>query len=237
MLVIPALDLRAGECVHPGLSTHVNGRDRLGGPVATARVWSQLGFRRLHVVDVDAAIGAGSNAGVIEEVIRDASADVQVGGGVRSTDSVQRLFEAGASRIVVGRRALDEPEWLADIAHLFPGVVIVATDVRARRVVMRGWVRSVPLDLIDVVEDLNGLPLGGMLVTSLNVGETSAGTDLALMEDVAEAATFPVLVAGGVATLKDLRALEHRGVTAVVAGAVLYSGALDARAVGQEFGE
>ena len=76
-----------------------------------------------------------------------------------------------------------------------------------------------------------------MLVTSLNVGETSAGTDLALMEDVAEAATFPVLVAGGVATLKDLRALEHRGVTAVVAGAVLYSGALDARAVGQEFGE
>ncbi len=237
MIVIPAVDLREGACVQLVGGSYEREQVRLPDPVGVARSWEQEGFRRLHIVDLDAATGNGSNARVIEDILREVRADVQVGGGVRSAEQVEQLFHAGASRVVVGTRALEEPEWLASLASLYPGVIVVATDVRERRVVTRGWVRTLPVDIMDVVEELNPLPLGGLLVTAVHMEGQMRGTDLALMEDVTEASRFPVIASGGVSSMSDLRALEHRGVSAVVIGMALYTGALDARLVAQEFGE
>ncbi len=237
MIAIPAVDLREGACVQLVGGSYEREQVRLPDPVGVARSWEQEGFRRLHIVDLDAATGNGSNARVIDDILREVQADVQVGGGVRSAEQVEQLFHAGASRVVVGTRALEEPEWLASLASLYPGVIVVATDVRERRVVTRGWVRTLPVDIMDVVEQLNPLPLGGLLVTAVHMEGQMGGTDLALMEDVAEASRFPVIASGGVSSMADLRALEHRGVSAVVIGMALYTGALDARAVAQEFGE
>lgn len=237
MIAIPAVDLRDGACVQLVGGSYAAERVRLADPVGVAQSWVHAGFRHLHVVDLDAATGSGSNDGIVEEIIRDAGVDVQVGGGVRSTERVQQLFDAGATRVVVGTRAIEEPEWLANVADLFPGLLVVATDVRERRVVTRGWVRTLPLDIFDVVEDLNDLPLGGLLVTAVHLEGQMAGTDLALMEDVAEASRFPVLASGGVSSMNDLRSLENRGVWGAVIGMALYTGALDARAVAQEFSE
>lgn len=237
MIAIPAVDLREGACVQLVGGSYAEERVRLADPVGVAESWTQAGFRRLHVVDLDAATGNGSNGALVEEIIRDAGVEVQVGGGIRSTERVQELFDAGAYRVVVGTRALEEPEWLAHVADLFPGLIVVATDVRERRVVTRGWVRTLPLDIFDVVEDLNDLPLGGVLVTAVHLEGQMAGTDLALMEDIADAARFPVLASGGVSSMNDLRSLENRGVSGAVIGMALYTGALDARAVAQEFSE
>ncbi len=237
MIAIPAVDLREGACVQLVGGSYEREQVRLPDPVGVARSWEQEGFRRLHIVDLDAATGNGSNARVIDDILREVQADVQVGGGVRSAEQVEQLFHAGASRVVVGTRALEEPEWLASLASLYPGVIVVATDVRERRVVTRGWVRTLPVDIMDVVEQLNPLPLGGLLVTAVHMEGQMGGTDLALMEDVAEASRFPVIASGGVSSMSDLRALEHRGVSAVVIGMALYTGALDARLVAQEFGE
>ena len=150
---------------------------------------------------------------------------------------MQRLVDAGATRIIVGTRALDEPDWLADLVDLFPGLIVVATDVRARRVVTRGWVRTLPSDIIDVVDGFSGLSLGGILVTSLPPRNVLDGLELSLLEDLAESSGVPIIVSGGVATMNDLRALAHRGVAGVVLGMALSTGALDPRAVAQEFGE
>lgn len=237
MIAIPAVDLREGACVQLVGGSYEKEQVRLPDPIAVAHQWEQTGFRRLHVVDLDAATGAGSNLPIVEEILRDAHADVQVGGGVRGTEAVEQLFRAGASRVVVGTRALEDPEWLADLAALYPGVIVVATDVRERRVVTRGWVRTLPLDVIDVVEELNALALGGLLVTAVHREGQMRGTDLALMEDVVEASRFPVIASGGVSSMNDLRALEHRGIGGAVIGMALYTGALDARAVAQEFAE
>jgi phosphoribosylformimino-5-aminoimidazole carboxamide ribotide isomerase len=237
MIAIPAVDVREGACVQLVGGAYAQERIRLVDPAGVARSWTQLGFSRLHVVDLDAATGVGSNLPIVEEILRDAQAGVQVGGGIRSTDAIEQLFRAGAERVVVGTRAIEDPEWLADVAALYPGVVVVATDVRGRRVVTRGWVRTLPVDVLDVVDELNGLPLGGVLVTAVDLEGRMRGTDLALMEDVADRSNFPVIASGGVASLNDIRALEHRGVEAVVLGMALYTGVLDARAVAQEFGE
>src|SRR5690349_7554469 len=130
MIVIPAVDVRDGACVQLVGGVYANERVRLPNAPAVAREWTDAGFKRLHVVDLDAATGAGSNLPIVEEILRDARVPVQVGGGVRSTEAVEQLFRAGADRVVVGTRALEDPDWLSDLAGMYPGVIIVATDVR-----------------------------------------------------------------------------------------------------------
>jgi len=236
VIAIPAVELRDGACVQLAGASYARERG-LGDPAEVARSWTRYGFRRLHVVDLDAAAGRGSNRAAVREILRDTAAAVQVSGGVRETDQLEELLGDGASQVVVETRALEEPEWLLEIAEEFPGQVIVAADVRERRVVTRGWVRTLPVDILDAIEELNGLPLGGLLVTAVHREEQMQGADLALMEDAAEASHVPVLVSGGVASLRDLRALAHRGIAGVVIGGALYTGALDPRALAEEFGE
>jgi phosphoribosylformimino-5-aminoimidazole carboxamide ribotide isomerase len=137
--------------------------------------------------------------------------------------------------VVVGTRGVEDPDWLAELADQYPGEIILAADVRERRVVTRGWTRTLPRDVVDLVEELAGVPLAAIMVTAVHLEGQMRGTDLPLMEDVAEAAHVPVFASGGVATMHDLRALAHRGVAGAIVGMALYTGAIDARAAAEEF--
>lgn len=237
MIAIPAVDLREGACVQLVGGSFQQERVRLDDPVEVAASWARYGFTWLHVVDLDAATERGSNRETVREILADTTVPVQVGGGVRSGEQVDELLEAGASRIIVGTRALEEEDWIAELSSRHPGQIVVACDVRERRVTTRGWVRTLPIDILDAVETLNAFPLAGLLVTAVHREGRLEGADLPLMEDVAEASRFPVHAAGGVASMEDLRALEHRGVAGVVIGMALYTGALDPVVVAGEFGQ
>lgn len=237
MIAIPAVDLRDGACVQLVGGSYSQERVRLDDPVEVARSWERYGFTRLHLVDLDAATGRGSNFPIIRDILGDTGIPVQVGGGMRTDEQVEDLIAAGAARVIVGTRALEDREWLAELAHRHPGELIVACDVRERRVTTRGWAHTLPVDILDVVEELNVLPLGGLLVTAVHKEGQLQGTDLPLMEDVAEACNFPVFASGGVSTMQDLRALEHRGLAGAVIGMALYTGALDPVVVAGEFAE
>lgn len=236
MIAIPAVDLRGGKCVQLVGGDYNDERIRLDDPPSVARDWVQTGFNRLHIVDLDAATGRGHNTDVIREILRDAGVPVQVGGGVRDDARIERLLEEGADWVVVGTRAVEDEDWRGEMAHRFPGRLIIAADVRERRVVTKGWAETSRLDVIDFVDELNGLPLGGVLVTAVHLEGKMEGTDLPLMEDVAEASAWPVYASGGVTTLDDMRALEHRGLAGAVLGMALYTGVLDARRLAEEFG-
>ena len=121
---------------------------------------------------------------------------MQVGGGVQSGDTVQRLLDDGAARVVVGTRALEEPEWLAGTASAFPQRLVVAANVRDRRVLTRGWQRTLSRNVLDVIEELNALPLAAILVTAVHRDGHLAGTDLFLMEDAANASSHPLVALG-----------------------------------------
>jgi phosphoribosylformimino-5-aminoimidazole carboxamide ribotide isomerase len=237
MIAIPAVDLRGGACVQLIGGSYDHERLRFDDPQGVARGWAQLGFSRLHVVDLDAATGRGSNDELVAELLRDRETRIQAGGGIRSGDAIERLLTLGADRVVVGTRALEEPGWIDAMASLFPGELIVAADVRDRRVVTRGWERTLARNVIDVVEELNAFPLAGVLVTAVHREGQLAGTDLFLMEDVAEASDHPVYASGGITTFSDLRALEDRGIAGAIIGMALYTGVLDARLVAEEFTE
>ena len=235
MIVIPAVDLREGACVQLVGGSYANEQVRLENPLEVARGWARAGFTRLHVVDLDAATGRGNNAAIVRDMLGEVPANIQVGGGVRSGDTIEKLLDEGATWVVLGTRALEEPEWLAGTASSFPGQLIVAADVRERQIVTRGWARTLLRTVLDAIEQLNDIPLGGVLVTAVHREGQLAGTDLFLMEDVAELSVHPVIASGGISTVSDLRELSDRGIAAAVVGMALYTGALDARSVAEEF--
>lgn len=236
MFVMPALDVRDGACVRmAGDIVDERERLRLQDPVGVAVGWSRLGFSRLQLIDLDAAFERGSNASVIDSILSQQTAEVHVGGGVRTSERIGQLLAEGAAQVVVGARALEDENWLAEVAGMFPGALIVAADVRERRLMSRGWASFIGRDVIDVVEELNNFPLGGVLITAIHKRGLLGGTDLNLMDDVAESSDFPVYAAGGISTINELRSLEDRQVAGAIVGMALYTGALDPRAVAEEF--
>jgi phosphoribosylformimino-5-aminoimidazole carboxamide ribotide isomerase len=234
MIVIPAVDLRDGACVQLREDSYTR-EQTLDNPLEVARGWTRAGFRRLHVVDLDAASGRGENTAIVRDILGEIPAHVQVSGSVRSGDSIERLLEEGAEWVVLGARALEEPEWLAGTASSYPGQLIVAANVRERQIVTRGSARSRARTMLDVIEKLNDISLGGVLVTAIHREGELAGTDLFLVEDLAEFSAHPVIASGGISSVAALRELSDRGVSAAVVGRALYTGALDARAVAEEF--
>ncbi|MHB8837329.1 MAG: 1-(5-phosphoribosyl)-5-[(5-phosphoribosylamino)methylideneamino]imidazole-4-carboxamide isomerase [Gemmatimonadaceae bacterium] len=235
MLAIPAIDLREGHVVQLVGGEYDREQVRLDDPVRIAHQWALAGFSRLHVVDLDAATGRGSNRDLVTQLLWDGAAAFQVGGGVRTEDDIRALLDAGAACVVLGTRALEDPDWLGRMATANPGRCMLAADVRERRVTTRGWEKTLARDVLSVVDDVSSLPLAGLLVTAVHREGQMQGTDLPLMEDVVEASPFPVFASGGIGSLADLRALEDRGVAAAVVGMALYTGAIDPRVLAEEF--
>ncbi len=234
MRAIPAVDLREGACVQLVGGAFEDERVRLPDPVAAARHWRAQGFATLHVVDLDAALGRGDNREVIAALLAEGG-DVQVGGGVRDEAAIEWLLARGAARVVVGTRALEDTAWLDAAARAFPRRLVVAVDARDGRVATHGWTRTQDRDAVDAIRALSALPLAGILVTAVEREGRLAGPALELTERAARAAACPLIASGGIASAEDLRALESRGVAAAVLGMALYTGALDARAVAEEF--
>jgi phosphoribosylformimino-5-aminoimidazole carboxamide ribotide isomerase len=210
---------------------------RVEDPLAAAAQWERVGFRQLHVVDLDAATGRGSNADVIRRLLDASRSETQVGGGIRTTADVDQLLSAGATRVLAGTKALEETGWLEEIATMHPARVIAAVDVRGGSIVTRGWTSTHDRSIEDVVSALNDLPLAGLIVTAVHAEGRMKGTDLNLMENVLTRSELPVQAAGGIGCVEDLRALADLGVTAAVVGMALYTGALDAQAIMEEFSQ
>ena len=237
MLVIPAIDIRQGAAVQLVGGDFSREAVHIQDPRDAFRAWTSAGFRRLHLVDLDAATARGSNLTLVRDLLDESLVPVQAGGGVRTTDHVDVLLSAGAGWVVVGTRAVTELDWLEEISGAHPGAIIVAADVRDRRLATHGWAQSFQGDVFDLLGELSGFPLGGLLVTAVQRQGRMPATDLPLLEDVAEVSAWPVFASGGVATMADLRALEDRGLAGAVIGMALHTGTLDPTTVAAEFAQ
>jgi len=235
LIVWPAVDLGAGRVVQLVGGRPGTERVSLPDPVAVALGWIDRGFRALHVVDLDAALGTGSNRGAIEAILAAVAVPVQVGGGIREDALADAYLAAGAARVIAGTRAVRDRAWLEVLCARHPGRVVVAADTRAGEVLVRGWTEGAGLELLDFVRGLAPLPLAGILVTDVGREGRLAGADVTLFGDVVAAAAQPVLAAGGIASAEDLRRLAAAGVAGAVLGMSIYAGEIDAAAVAREF--
>ena len=235
MKVLPAIDLRRGASVQLVGGALDDEKIHLPDPLEVARRFQTAGFKELHIVDLDAAADTGSNAAVVAALLKLPGLSAEVGGGVRDEESIQRLLDLGASRVMVGTRALEEPSWLEEVAFRFPDRLMLAADARGRQVVTRGWTRTLTQDVGALVAGADPLPLAGILVTAVHVEGRESGTDLALMSELVELTRHPLHAAGGIASMEELRQLASAGVAAAVMGMALYTGKLDPAAVAREF--
>ena len=237
MQVIPAIDLRDGACVQLVGGSYENERVRIADPIGVAAGWADAGFKRLHVVDLDAATGRGTNRETVKRLLTANGLRTQCGGGVRDLESIEELFAAGASQVVLGTRAIEDRDWLEQAATTYPNRLIVAADAKGRKVATRGWSQTLSIDVTSLVSDLNRLPLAAVLVTAIDWEGQMKGTDIELMRELASLSRFPLQASGGVGTLDDLRELAAAGVSAAIVGMALYTGALETSAIIEEFSE
>jgi phosphoribosylformimino-5-aminoimidazole carboxamide ribotide isomerase len=237
MIVTPAVDLRGGKCVQLVGGSYDAQAIEIDDPVEVALNWEAAGFRTLHVVDLDAATGRGENVGVIERILSAVKSEVQVGGGLRSTEQVEMMLASGARRVVVGTRAVQDSDWLSEIASSYPDRIVVAADIRDRAIVTHGWTGDVEEKLELAIARLTGMPIAALLVTAVHKEGLMEGPDLQLMQDVVRESKVPVQASGGIGSIADLRSLAGIGVASTIVGMALYTGKLDAIELAGEFKE
>jgi phosphoribosylformimino-5-aminoimidazole carboxamide ribotide isomerase len=236
MIAIPAVDLRGGRCVQLVGGRPEEERVSLPDPLAVARRWRATGFGSLHVVDLDAALGDGDNADIVGALVDDADVDLQVGGGIRNDDRADALLHRGVDRIVVGTRALDDPDWLLGLAQARPGRVVVAVDTRNGVILRKGWTESTGVEVTAWLADVAGLPLAGILSTDVGREGRLAGIDRDGCARVVAASPHPVCISGGITTVDELAFLEEAGAAAAVLGMALYTDTLNGSEVARRWG-
>jgi len=234
---VPAVDLKGGRCVQLVGGRPEEERVSLPDPVGVARGWMALGFSALHVVDLDGALGTGTNIGLIERIASEIPCDLQVGGGIRTDAAADAVLGAGADRIIVGTRAVEDLPWLKALAERHPQRVTVAADVRGGRVLRKGWAESTEISVGDFLAKLAAVPLAGVLCTDVGREGRVEGIDRTFVDEVLGASPFPVWISGGVTTVEELRFLDGQGAAGAVLGMALYTGALNAALVAKEFGK
>jgi phosphoribosylformimino-5-aminoimidazole carboxamide ribotide isomerase len=230
MQIIPAIDLKGGRVVRlvqgdPAQETRY-GDD----PVAVALGWADRGAERLHVVDLDGAIGGTpAHAAVIGQIVRAVPVPVQVGGGLRSLEAVRQVLDHGVAVAVVGTAAIRDSGFLAAVCAAFPGRVALGLDARHGRLAVAGWAEGTSLAPAEVVACSAHLPLAALIYTDIARDGMLAGPDLAGLRAVAEAGRRPVIASGGIASVDDIaavRRLEPVGVVGAILGKALYEGRL-----------
>ena len=211
-------------------------RVSLPDPLAVARQWHDMGFSHLHLVDLDAALATGDNLALLRSLVMATPAQTQVGGGIRDDARADTLLDAGADRVVVGTRALEDPNWLYALARRRPGKVMVAADTRDGFVLTKGWTERSQLTISDFLDRIRDLPLAGVLTTDVGQEGRLQGINRDAVARTLKWSTHPVWISGGVTTEEDLAWLEEHGAAGAVLGMALYTGTLSAPSVAARWG-
>jgi phosphoribosylformimino-5-aminoimidazole carboxamide ribotide isomerase len=220
--VIPAIDVLAGRAVRLSQGRREAVTLEGGDPVELAKRYAGEGAARLHVVDLDGAFDGAPSLGLLEAIATATELPVQVGGGYRSIAVIEAALSAGADRVMVGTAALD-PGFLEEAAARFAESLVVAVDVRDGRVAVEGWTSSADVTAAELAARCASSGARRLLVTSTARDGSLAGPDLGLLAEVIPAG-LPVIAAGGVASLDDLRALRELGCEGAIAGSALLAG-------------
>jgi phosphoribosylformimino-5-aminoimidazole carboxamide ribotide isomerase len=230
MLVIPAIDLKAGRCVRLYQGDLNQVTIYSADPVAMALRWQSEGAERLHVVDLDGAVsGVGVNTTVIEQICQALAIPVQLGGGIRDLNTVEKFLSRGVARVILGTVAYRQPEVVATACQRFPGHITVGIDARAGKVAVQGWTEATELEALELARRCAGVGVSEIVYTDISRDGTAQGVNLDATLALARAVPLPIIASGGVATVRDierLTSLASEGIVGVIVGRALYTGAV-----------
>ncbi|MFO7956327.1 MAG: 1-(5-phosphoribosyl)-5-[(5-phosphoribosylamino)methylideneamino]imidazole-4-carboxamide isomerase [Candidatus Brocadiia bacterium] len=227
MLVYPAVDIARGRCVRLLQGRPEDETVYWESPADAARHWQDAGAQALHVVDLDGALARDSNPGPVQEILDALTIPVEVAGGLRDTEAVRRVLDAGAARAVVGTMAVRDPDWAVELCRELPDRVVIAVDAREGRVAVEGWQELAEVGPVELAQRLaEGRP-AAFLYTDVARDGMLTRPHFEGVEELLSAVDVPVIASGGVASVDDVRRLGECGADAVVIGKALYEGMIE----------
>ena len=231
MLIIPAIDLKDGNCVRLKQGRMEDDTLFSDNPVAMALDWQTQGARFLHIVDLNGAFaGIPVNREIIKKIVASLNIPCQLGGGIRDLDTVKAYLDLGLERVILGTVAVENPKLVEQAATAFPGRVCVGIDARKGLVATRGWADSTEIKALDLARKFEDCGVAAIIYTDILRDGMQTGVNLEETQALAQAISIPVIASGGIATLNDIKALlplEKYGVKAAITGRALYSGSLE----------
>ena len=239
MLLIPAIDLKDGHCVRL-IQGDMDQSTTFGeDPAAMATKWLEAGARRLHLVDLNGAFaGQPKNLGAIKSILKAVNGEipVQLGGGIRDLDTIERYIDLGIEYLIIGTAAVKDPGFLQDACSAFPGHIIVGLDAKDGKVAIDGWSKLTGQDVIETAKRFEGWGVESIIYTDIGRDGMLTGINVDATVKLAQSLKIPVIASGGLAGMADIEALcavESEGVEGVICGRAIYTGDLDF-AAGQE---
>ena len=230
MQIWPAIDLRGGKCVRLQQGDYNRETVFSDDPVEMALRWRDAGTRYLHLVDLDGARdGSQTNADVIRRIVAETGLECQVGGGVRSDETVERLLGCGLRRVIIGTRALREPDWFASLADRWPGQLVLGIDARDGRVATDGWLETSETKAVDFAKSMaeQTSNVAAIVYTDIAKDGMLSGPNFEQLADMQAATSIPVVASGGVTTAEDVQQLVSMNTHAAIIGRAIYDGQID----------
>ncbi len=233
MIILPAIDLKEGCCVR--LEQGLMEKDTVyhDDPAAQARIWQEQGGEFLHIVDLDGAFaGVPKNREAIKAIVAAIDIPCELGGGVRDLETIEAYLALGVDRVILGTVAKENPALVEEACRKFPGRIVVGIDAKDGLVAVRGWADVTEKKATELAREMEGFGVEAIIYTDIARDGMMQGPNIKATKALAEAISIPVIASGGVSSLKDIRNLmeiEASGVTGVITGKAIYSGAIDLR--------
>lgn len=233
MIIIPAIDVKDGRCVRLRQGDMAAETVYSYDVAEVARNWQKSGAALIHVVDLNGAVdGEPRNLLKIQSIMKSVTVPVQVGGGIRTLETVRQYLNAGVSRVVLGTAAFTDQTLLDQACREFPQRIVLGLDARDGRVAVKGWTAVSDIKAIDLLKELSNCLIAAVIYTDIARDGMLNGPNLAALREIVEFSSFPVIASGGITSLEDLRAIQSIGlkIEGAIVGKALYDGKLDLRA-------
>ena len=192
-------------------------------PVKVAQMWVDKGADYLHLVDLDGAFGKDNNLEVFKRITKEIGVPTEIGGGIRDVSTIDDLVSAGVDRIIVGTKAVKDPEWLAEMADRHPGRIVLSMDTKEGKIAIKGWQESAQISIQDMFDRISDMPLAAVLNTNVDVEGQRKGIDEAQARDFISRCPTKVIASGGVTSFDDARVLSLAGAEGAVVGLAMYT--------------
>lgn len=227
MLILPAIDLRGGQCVRLKQGDYAQETVFGADPAEMAQRWVDQGAQFLHIVDLDGAKeGRPVNQESIRAILKAVNVPCQLGGGIRSEENIQEVLDWGVERVILGTRALQAPDWLERMSQRYPGKIVLGIDAKNGLVATAGWLDVSEASALDFAKQCADLPLAALVYTDISKDGMLLGPNFNAMQEMAQTVPLPVIASGGVTTLEDIRQLSQLGMAGCIVGRALYEGRL-----------
>ena len=231
MIIIPAIDLKEGQCVRLRQGIMADSTVYSDNPVEVAKKWEHMGADIIHVVDLDGAIaGKPVNRQIIKEITESVEIRIQVGGGIRDLETVEEYIDMGVYRIVLGTIAIKNPLLVEDACNSFPSQIAVGIDAKDGMVAIKGWTEKTEEKAIDFAAELEDLGVSVIIYTDISRDGMLTGPNISAIKEMAMSLSIPLIASGGVSSMDDLMALhslEDCGVEGAIVGKAIYTGDID----------